>query len=328
MTRTASIIFAVIMCISMLTTCASTRTSSGVSSASVGEFDLERKTVRLNNGIEMPILGLGTMTLFSEQAENSIYSALTTGVRLIDTANVYMNERAISRGIKRSGVSREEVFIITKLWPSDYEDAARAIDDTLVRLDVEYIDLLLLHQPFGNYVEGYKGMEIAVREGKVRSIGLSNFFEDRFTEIMSVATIPPAVLQIEYNPFVHQTEIREFIEPYGTVLNAWFPLGGRGNTQTVFSNEVITAIAEAHGKTSAQVVLRWHLQTGSIAIPGSSNPNHIRENFSIFDFELTDEEMQRIKTLDRGQSSFDFRNLDGDPRWTTFTVPRDFNAQE
>ena len=171
-------------------------------------FNLDKKIVTLNNGIEMPALGLGTFMLSPEQAENSVYNALTTGVRLIDTANVYMNERAVGRGIKRSGVPREEIFIITKIWPSDYEDAERAIDETLARLDLEYIDLLLLHQPFGNYVQAYQSMEIAVSEGKVRSIGLSNFFEDKFTEIMSVATITPALLQIELNPFVHQSEMR------------------------------------------------------------------------------------------------------------------------
>jgi len=335
MIRKISIVFASIMCISILTACNSVKTDSStlnaakeIAQSKQGAFNLEKGTVTLNNGVVMPALGLGTFTLSPAQTEESVYNALITGVRLIDTANAYMNERAVGRGIKRSGVPREDIFITTKLWPSGYEDAAKAIDETLTRLDLEYIDLLLLHQPFGNYTEGYRAMEIALKEGKIRSIGLSNFFEERFDEIMNIATIPPAVLQIELNPFVHQSEMREYIKPYGTVLNAWFPLGGRGNTQTMFNNEIIAAIAQAHGKTSAQVVLRWHLQAGSIAIPGSSNANHIRENFSIFDFELTDEEMHRIKTLDRGQGSFEFRNLDGDARFSSFTAPRDFNDQE
>jgi diketogulonate reductase-like aldo/keto reductase len=291
-------------------------------------FNLERGTVVLNNGIEIPILGLGTFLLTPEQAENSVYHALTAGFRLIDTANAYMNERAVGRGIRRSGVPREEIFVMTKLYPSDYENVRRAIDETLARLDLDYIDVLFLHQPFGNYIEGYRALEIAVGEGKVRSIGLSNFYQVRFDEIMSIATIPPAVLQVESNPFFHQNEMRAHIAPHGTVLNSWFPLGGRGNTQTLFNNEVIVEIATTHGKTSAQVVLRWHLQAGNIPIPGSSNANHIRENFAIFDFALTDEEMQRIRTLDRGYGVFDFSAIDDDRAFSMFMLPRDFNDQE
>jgi diketogulonate reductase-like aldo/keto reductase len=270
-------------------------------------FDFESRTVTLNNGIEMPILGIGMFTLAPAQAEESVYHALLDGYRLIDTANAYMNERAVGRGIKRSGVPREEIFITTKLWPADYEDADRAIDDTLARLDVEYLDLLLLHQAFGNYTAAYKSMETAVRQGKVRAIGLSNFYEEKFDEIMRAATIPPAVLQNESNPYYHQAEMREYIKPYGTVLNAWFPLGGRGNTQTLFNDATIVEIARAHGKTPAQVIIRWYLQIGNIVIPGSSNPDHILENISIFDFELTDEEMLKLRALDRGHGVIDFR---------------------
>jgi diketogulonate reductase-like aldo/keto reductase len=164
-----------------------------------------------------------------------------------------MNERAVGRGIKKSGVPREEIFLTTKLWPGDYEDVDRAVDDTLKRLDLEYIDLLLLHQPYGNYIEGYRGLEKAVADGKVRAIGVSNFYEQRFDAIMSIATIPPAVLQIESNPYVQQSVLREHVKPYGTVLNAWYPLGGRvderNNTQTrLFNDETIVKIAQAHGK--------------------------------------------------------------------------------
>jgi diketogulonate reductase-like aldo/keto reductase len=244
-----------------------------------------------------------------------------------------MNERAVGRGIQRSGVPREEIFITTKLWPSDYENTGKAIDDTLSRLNVEYIDLLLLHQAFGNFEEGYKGMEAAVRQGKVRSIGLSNFYERQFDRIMSIATIPPAVLQIETNPFVQQDTMRRYVEPYGTVLMSWFPLGGRidgrNNTQTrLFNEETIVEIAKAHGKTPAQVILRWHLQKGSIAIPGSTNPAHIRENLALFDFELTNEEMQSLSALDTGIPSFDFSNADEDQNFGSFSAPMDFNDQE
>jgi len=323
---------ALLTAIFIFTACAS---SSAATISVTGVFDMERKTVALNNGIEMPILGLGTYRLTAEQTENSVYHALTYGYRLIDTANGYMNERAVGRGIQRSGVPRGEIFVVTKIWPPDYVNTEKAIDETLARLGLDYIDLLLLHQPYGNYVEGYKGMEAAVRQGKVRSIGLSNFFEERFSEIMNIATIPPAVLQIESNPFVHQTEMREYIKAYGTVIMAWFPLGGRiddrspsASTQTLlFNNELIVEIAAAHNKTPAQVILRWHLQAGNIAIPGSRNPVHILENISIFDFELTNEEMQRLSALDRGQGAFDFRNLGGDdPAW--LSRPVNFNDQE
>ncbi|MDR0662631.1 MAG: aldo/keto reductase [Spirochaetaceae bacterium] len=297
-------------------------------------FDFTSRTVTLNNGIKMPILGIGTYRLTPEEDEESVYLALTDGYRLIDTANVYMNERAVGRGIQRSGVPREEIFVTTKLLPSDYENVDKAIDDTLARLNLEYIDLLLLHQSFGNYVEGYKGLEKAVADGKVRSIGVCNIYEERFDEIIKIATIPPAILQNETNPFVQQSEMREHVRPYGTILMSWFPLGGRvdnfNNTQTrLFNNETIVEIAEAHGKTPAQVILRWHLQSGNIAIPGSRSADHILENISIFDFELSAAEMQKMSALDTGILSLDFRNnIDEISNFLSPNVPMDFNAQE
>jgi diketogulonate reductase-like aldo/keto reductase len=295
-------------------------------------FDFASRTVTLNNGIKMPILGLGTYRLSPAQAEESVYHALLDGYRLIDTANAYMNERAVGRGIQRAGVPREEIFITSKLWPGDYEDVERAIDDTLARLNLEYIDLLLLHQSYGNVVEGYRGLETAVRQGKVRSIGLSNFYERKFDEIMSIAAIPPAVLQVELNPYFHQAVMREYVKPYGTVLNAWFPLGGRvderNNTQTrLFNDETIVEIAVAHNKTPAQIILRWHLQMENIAIPGSSNPAHILENIEVFEFELTEEEMQKLRALDTGSGTYDFSNVDGEPNFSSFR-PMNFNDQE
>jgi diketogulonate reductase-like aldo/keto reductase len=322
--------FTIMVCVGILTgsILMSGCVTGSKGAARVNAFDPEKKTVTLNNGIEMPILGLGTFTLSPQQAEESVYNALTTGFRLIDTANVYMNERAGGRGIKRAGIPRDEIFVSTKLWPSDYEDVERAIDDTLARLDLEYIDLLLLHQPFGNYAAGWQGMEAAVKKGKVRSIGLSNFYEDKFDEIMSIAAIPPAVLQVESNPFYHQIEMREYVAAYGTDMMAWFPLGGRGNTQTLFNDGTIVEIAKAHNKTPAQVILRWHLQHGNIAIPGSSNAAHIQENFEIFDFELTGAEMQKISAIDKGVGSMDFRAMGDTPGFASFTAPMDFNNQE
>ena len=316
-----------------VTSCSSsdrTKTAETGGANAANTFDLQKRTVTLNNGIEMPILGIGTFTLTPAQAEESVYHALVDGYRLIDTANAYMNERAVGRAIKRSGVPRKEIFVTTKLWVSVYEDAENAIDDTLARLDVEYIDLLLLHQPYGNYVKAYQAMEKVVGAGKVRSIGLSNFYEKKFDEIISVATIPPAVLQNEANPFYQQIEMREYMRPHGTALMAWFPLGGRGNTQKLFTNETIAEIAKAHNRTSAQVVLRWHMQSGIIAIPGSSNPAHILENIAIFDFALTDEEMRRLRTLDTGKGTFGYTTPGEDEevgRRFTSWIP-DFNAQE
>jgi diketogulonate reductase-like aldo/keto reductase len=316
-----------------ITACVSQSGGINKTQDNTGIFNFEKRTVLLNNGIEMPILGLGTYRLTPEQAEESVYHALINGFRLIDTANAYINERAVGRGIKRSGVPREEIFLTTKLWISDYENVEKAIDDTLARLNLEYIDLLLLHQPYGNVVEGYKGMEAAVRKGKVRSIGLSNFYEKKFDQIMAIATIPPAVLQIESNPYVQQAVMREHIKPYGTVLNAWFPLGGRiderNNTQTrLFNEAVIVEIASAHRKSPAQVIIRWHLQKGNIAIPGSTNPAHILENISIFDFALTDEEMRKMSGLDTGIPSFDFSNVDDNPNFGSFRANTDFNNQK
>jgi diketogulonate reductase-like aldo/keto reductase len=335
MKKYITILFTAVFALTLLTdlvSCSSTaKAISGTEPAEKksGLFDFEKRTATLNNGIEMPILGIGTFTLQPAQAEESVYHALLDGYRLIDTANAYMNERAVGRGIKGSGVPREEIFITTKLWSADYEDVEKAINDTLARLDVAYIDLLLLHQSFGNIVEAYKGMEIAVSQGKVRSIGLSNFYEAKFDEIMSIAAIPPAVLQNERNPYFQQVEMREHIKPYGTVLMDWFPLGGRSDRQqSLFNNETILEIAKAHGKTAAQIILRWHLQSGGIAIPGSSNPDHILENITLFDFELTDEEMRKIGVLDTGIAAFDFSNVSDQPNFTSFGPPMDFNAQE
>lgn len=255
----------------------------------------------------MPILGLGMFSLSDSEAENSTYWALKHGFRLIDTARIYGNEEAVGRGIKRAidegYVTRGEIFITTKMWTSDYSDGAAAIDASLSRLGLDYIDLMILHhsQP-SNDVDAYKAMEQAVKDGKLRSIGLSNYYEpEDFDRVVNATTIKPALLQNETHPYHQSGLMKEHIAQYGTVLESWFPLGGRGNTQTLFNDETISSIASAHGKSSAQVILRWHLQAGQIAIPGSSNEQHIIEDYDIWDFELTDEEMRSMTALEKDE---------------------------
>lgn len=269
------------------------------------EFDLQKGTVTLNNGIEMPILGIGTFSLSDSDAEESVYWALKDGFRLIDTARIYGNEagvgRAIRRAIEEGFVTREEIFVTTKMWTSDYDNGDAAVNASLARLGLDYIDLMILHhsQP-RNDIRAYQAMEKAVQDGRLRSIGLSNYYEpDDFDRVVNAVTIVPALLQNETHPYHQSTEMKEHIAQYGTVMESWFPLGGRGNTQTLFNDPVIAGIAAAHGKSSAQVILRWHLQAGNIAIPGSHNEKHIQENFEIFDFELTDEEMRQMTALDK-----------------------------
>lgn len=276
------------------------------------EFDLEKGTVLLNNGIEMPILGIGTFRLSDEQAENSVYWALRDGYRLIDTARIYGNEAGVGRGIQRAidegFVTREEIFVTTKMWTDDYDDGDRAIENSLDRLGLDYIDLMILHHSApGSDVGAYQAMERAVEDGKLKSIGLSNYYTpEDFDRLVEATTIVPVLLQNETHPYHQSMEMKEHLKKYGTVMESWFPLGGRGNTQTLFNDETIVSIAEAHGKTSAQIILRWHLQAGNIAIPGSSNEDHIQENYEIFDFELSEDEMQKMSDLDRGERFADY----------------------
>ena len=271
------------------------------------EFDLDAGTVTLNNGVSMPILGIGTFALSDSEAEESVYWALRDGYRLIDTARIYGDEAGVGRGIRRAIdeglVTREEIFVTTKMWTSDYDNGDAAINASLERLGLDYIDLMILHhsQP-ENDVAAYKAMEQAVADGRLKAIGLSNYYDPAdFDRVVNATTILPAVLQNETHPYHQSTDMKEHIAQYGTVLESWFPLGGRGNTQTLFNDPVITTIAAAHGKTSAQVILRWHLQDGHIAIPGSHNEKHIQENFDIFDFELTQDEMAQIAALDKNE---------------------------
>ncbi len=271
------------------------------------EFDLDAGTVTLNNDVSMPILGIGTFALSDAEAEESVYWALRDGYRLIDTARIYGDEAGVGRGIRRAidegFVSREEIFVTTKMWTSDYDNGDAAINASLERLGLDYIDLMILHhsQP-ENDVAAYKAMEQAITDGRLKAIGLSNYYDpDDFDRIVNSTSILPAVLQNETHPYYQSADMKEHIAQYGTVLESWFPLGGRGNTQALFNDPVISAIATAHGKTSAQVILRWHLQDGHIAIPGSHNETHIQENFDIFDFELTSEEMEQIAALNKNE---------------------------
>lgn len=250
----------------------------------------------LNNGIKMPMAGIGTFLLEPDDAEKSVISALKDGYRLIDTANAYMNEKAVGRAMKKSGLKREEIFLETKIWPSFYEQED-AVDKTLERLDTDYIDLMLIHQPAGNYMAGYRLMEKAYKEGKVRAIGLSNFTAEQIKEVLEKCEIKPAVLQTEVHPYSQEKELKEFLAKENIYIQAWYPLG-HGDAG-LLNEAVFAELGQKYGKSAAQIILRWHIQAGNIVIPGSKNPDHIRDNFALFDFELTDEEMAKIAALDQ-----------------------------
>lgn len=250
----------------------------------------------LNNELKMPMAGIGTFLLSPDEAEASVLAALEDGYRLIDTANAYVNEKAVGRAMKKSGLKREEIFLETKLWPSFYEDD-NAVDKTLERLGTEYIDLLLIHQPAGNYVAGYRQMEKAYKEGKVKAIGLSNFNQGQIEEILGLCQVKPAVLQTEVHPYFQEQELKKFLSKEGMVIQAWYPLGH--GDKALLEEPLFTELAKKYGKTNAQIILRWHIQDGNIVIPGSKNPAHIQDNFDLFDFSLTEEEMAKIAALDK-----------------------------
>lgn len=254
--------------------------------------------VKLNNGVEMPIAGIGTFMLSPDEAENSVISALQAGYRLIDTANAYVNEKAVGRAMKKSGIARENIFLETKLWPSFYEQED-AVEKTLKRLDTDYIDLLLIHQPAGNYIAGYRLMEKAYKEGKVKAIGLSNFTMEQIQKILDVCEVNPAVLQTEVHPYFQEDELKEFLAKEDIAIQAWYPLGH--GDKALLEESVFTRLAEKYGKSNAQIILRWHIQAGEIVIPGSKNPDHIRANFELFDFALSDEEMSEIAALNKNK---------------------------
>jgi len=258
-------------------------------------------TVAMNNGVKIPFVGIGTYLIEPKDAEVSVREALKMGYRLIDTANVYRNERAVGRGIKASGVKREEIFLSTKLWPSEYENP-NAIKETLERLGLDYIDLLFLHQPSGNYIAGYKQLEKAYKEGIIKSIGISNFEGKYIEEILEKCEIKPQVIQVECHPYYVQEELRKVIDPENIKLMSWFPLG-QGD-KNLINEPVFKELGEKYHKTSAQIILKWHTQMGFLVIPGSKNVDHIRDNFNLFDFELTPEDMEKIAKINKHKRYF------------------------
>lgn len=256
------------------------------------------QTIKLNNGIECPVIGLGTFMLSPADAQNSTCEALKMGYRLIDTANAYVNERAVGRGIKESGVARKEVFLSTKLWPSEYENP-NAVDETLERLGVDYVDLLYIHQPAGNWFAGYRQLEKALKEGKARSIGISNFEGKYIQELETKRETAPQFIQVEAHPYFTQKDLRVTLDKYGIKLMSWYPLGH--GDKSLIQEPVFAELGKKYGKTPAQVILRWHVQMGFVVIPGSKNVDHIKDNLNIMDFELTSDEMADIAKLDKGE---------------------------
>lgn len=256
------------------------------------------KYAQLNNGVKMPMEGVGTFLMSPDEAEASALSALQSGYRLIDTANAYVNEKAVGRAMKKSGVPREEIFLETKLWPSFYEQDD-AVDKTLQRLNTDYIDLLLIHQPAGNYVAGYRLMEKAYKEGKVRAIGLSNFKKEQIEEILSLCEVKPTILQTELHPYNQEPDLKAFLSKNGIAAQAWYPLGH--GDRALREEPLFAKLGEKYGKTSTQIILRWHIQAGNVVIPGSKNPEHIKSNFDLFDFELTADEMAQIAAMNQNK---------------------------
>ncbi len=252
----------------------------------------------LNNGIQCPAVGIGTFMLSPADAENSVRESLKMGYRLIDTANAYVNERAVGRGMKESGAAREEIFLSTKLWPSEYENP-NAVDETLERLGVDYVDLLYIHQPAGNWLAGYRQLEKAYKEGKAKSIGISNFEGKYIEELETKWEIVPQFIQVEAHPYFTQKELRKTLDKYGIRLMSWYPLG-HGDRRLI-EEPVFAELGRKYDKTPAQVILRWHTQMAFAVIPGSRNVDHIRENLNILDFSLTEEEMAAIAKLDKGE---------------------------
>ena len=261
------------------------------------------KEIILNNGIKMPNVGIGTFLLEPIDAENSVREALKMGYRLIDTANAYRNERAVGRGMKSSGVKREDIFLSTKLWPSEYENP-HAVDETLERLGTDYIDLLFLHQPTHNWRSGYKQLIKAYKEGKIRSIGVSNFEGEYIEALLKEFDVLPQVIQVECHPFFPQVDLRKVVDPLNIKIMSWYPLGGKGMTADLLNNPIVTDIANKYHKSTAQVILRWHVQMGFIVIPGSKNVDHIKDNIDIFDFSLSQDDMNQIAKLNNGERRY------------------------
>ena len=253
--------------------------------------------VTMNNGGKCPIIGIGTYTIAPADAERSVREALKMGYECVDTANAYVNERAVGRGIKESGVPREKIFLSTKLWASEYENE-NAVNETLERLGVDYVDLLYIHQPAGNWLAGYRQLEKAYRDGKAKAIGISNFEGKFLEELETKWEIVPQFIQVEAHPYFTQDELRKTLDKYGIKLMSWYPLGH--GDKSLIEEPVFAELGKKYGKSPAQIILRWHTQMGFAVIPGSKNENHIRDNLDILDFKLSDDDMAEIAKLNNG----------------------------
>ncbi len=262
-------------------------------------FDIARGRVALGNGMTMPTNGLGTYSLYDQTCVDSVRAALASGVRLIDTAHIYGNEAEVGRAVRESGVPREDVFVITKLYPSQFGNGDQAIEEALAKLGLGFIDLMLLHHSGSGDVEAYRAIERAIAAGTVRAAGLSCFYRDELMRFLPEVSVKPVLVQNGVHPYYQDAEVVPFIQELGIAVQAWYPLGGREHNEELLADPALAAIAEAHGVSIPQVILRWDLQRGIVVIPGSSNPDHIREDADIYGFMLSDDEMAAIAALDR-----------------------------
>lgn len=272
-----------------------------MSNLETGILNLDSKSVLLNSGYVMPVYGLGTYSLKGSVGYDSILYFLKSGGRLIDTANMYSNEEVVGKAVRDSGIKREEIFVITKLYPNQFSKPEHAIDQALKKLNIEYIDMMLLHHPGKDDLKAYYAIEKYVNAGVIKSAGLSNWYIDELKKFLRSINIMPALVQNEIHPYYQENNVVSYIQNQRIVVQSWYPLGGRGYTKDLLNNKIITEISKNHNVSSAQVILRWNLQKGVVVIPGSSNYEHIKENMNLFSFQLTDEEMEKIKSLDRNE---------------------------
>ncbi|WP_337624988.1 aldo/keto reductase [Phocaeicola sp.] len=275
------------------------------------------QTVKLSNGVEMPILGYGVYQVTPEECERCVSDALSMGYRMVDTAQAYYNEEGVSRAVKKSGIPREELFLVTKVWISNagYEKAKASIDESLRKLQTDYIDLLLIHQPFNDYYGTYRAMEEAYKAGKLRAIGVSNFYPDRFIDLAEFCDIKPMVNQVETHVFNQQRQPQEIMKEYGTQIMSWGPFAEGRND--FFTNPVLKAIGEKYGKSVAQTALRFLIQRDVVVIPKSTHKERMEQNLDVFDFSLSVEDMETIGKLDKGESLFFSHYAPETVKWLT-----------